>query len=87
MLILQEEASLGWRDPDLVAKFGEICSMFRSPCTPQQGDRSLQALAEAIQRKDVESADAVICELATSGAPTMRSSHKRQELQLKRPTC
>ena len=50
-------ASLGWRDPELVAKFGEIYSMFRIHLLPKTGDRSLQALAEAIQRKDVESAE------------------------------
>jgi putative two-component system response regulator len=77
MLILREEASLGWRDPELVAKFGEIYSMFRNPPPPHTGDRSLQALAEAIQRKDVESADSVICGLTANGAATIRSFGRR----------
>jgi putative two-component system response regulator len=67
MLILQEEAALGWRDPELVAKFAEIHSMFRNPPPPEMADRSLQALAEAIQRKDVSSAESGIRGLSDSG--------------------
>jgi HD-GYP domain-containing protein (c-di-GMP phosphodiesterase class II) len=60
MLILREETNLGWRDPDLVAKFGEIYPMFRSAPSPKSGNHSLQALAKAIQRKDVHSTETVI---------------------------
>jgi len=77
MLILREETNLGWRDPDLVAKFGEIYPMFRSAPAPKTGNHSLQALAEAIQRKDIHSAEAVICGLSTNGVAPVRSSGRK----------
>ncbi len=77
MLILQEETNLGWRDPDLVAKFGEIYPMFRCAPTPKTGNHSLQALAEAIQRKDVHSTQTVIRGLSHNGQSPARSSSRR----------
>jgi putative two-component system response regulator len=77
MLILREEANLGWRDPKLVAKFGEIYPMFRSAPSPKTGSHSLQALAEAIQRKDVHSAETVIREVSRNGHVGVRSSGRR----------
>ncbi len=77
MLILREEANLGWRDPKLVAKFGEIYPMFRSAPSPKTGSHSLQALAEAIQRKDVHSAETVIRGVSRNGHVGVRSSGRR----------
>ncbi|MGA7411393.1 MAG: HD domain-containing phosphohydrolase [Bryobacteraceae bacterium] len=78
MLILQEETNLGWRDPDLVAKFGEIYPMFRNaPPSPKTGNHSLQALAEAIQRKDVHSTENVIRGLSRNGHAPVHVSGRR----------
>lgn len=77
MLILHEEASLGWRDPELVAKFDEIYSMFSHASGSQSADRSLQALAAAIQRKDVGSAETVICGFANGELRPAQSSSGR----------
>lgn len=48
--IIQEEVDHGWRDPKLVAKFGEILPLFRTSIVPDFSRLSLHALAASIER-------------------------------------